>query len=280
LPIVTTSSMSSVIQSGWPSSSTEPRTRRPIGIPSTESSALVSTPAPTVIPTYSYISDSVGSTVSTSSYDIITSPAPTTTPTSDTQYILTSWSTWMTVNGSTVPAIAGEVGVLTTVSITYLLESGSIIPLSELSTRTVASGQTSTPSSTPAASVDDNQSGQTQGGRIAGAVVGTLVGLVLGSLLLWYICYRRQRRQMRDSFARGGPSWLAPGHQVGSGGGSGLLVDLDQEPRMSNSYVEPWVPPRPVAHSSRKGGQSEMGSTPGAYGVSTIAGALSSCTFI
>ncbi|CAE6464490.1 unnamed protein product [Rhizoctonia solani] len=272
LTVTTLSTKPSIIQPGWSSSPTGPRTRRPTETSLAGSSASVSASTPTVIPTYSHIINSLGSTLSTSSYNVTVSPTPTTTPAPDTQYIITSWSTWMTINGSTVPAIAGEVGVLTKVSMTYLLESGSIIPVSELSTRTVASGQTSSSSSTAAVSADDGHTRQGQGGRIAGAVVGTLVGLVLGSILLWYIFHRRQRRQMRDGFARGDPSWLAPAHEAGSGGGSGPLVDLDQEPRMRNSYIEPWVPPRPVVRSSRKGGWSEMESAPDAYGVSTMAG--------
>ncbi|CAE6459227.1 unnamed protein product [Rhizoctonia solani] len=236
-------------------------------VASTAPGAPVPVSPPTVVPTYSYITNSLGSTVSTSSYSVTVSPAPTATSAPDTQYILTSWSTWMTVNGSTVPAIAGEVGVLSTASVTYLLESGSIIPVSELSTRTVASDYTSTPSSTAAASVSDDPTTQSRGGRVAGAVVGTLVGLVLGSILLWYICLRRRRRHVRDSFARGDPSWLGHRREAGSGGGSRVLVDLDEEPRMSSSYVEPWIPPRPVVQPPRKGGQAEMESVPGGRGI-------------
>ncbi|KAF8761196.1 hypothetical protein RHS01_00295 [Rhizoctonia solani] len=135
------------------------------GNSSIESRTAISTLAPTLVPTYSYITDGLGSTMSTSSYD------------------LTLVDTWMTINGSTVPAIAGEVGVLTTVSMTYLLESGSIIPVSELSTEALSS-QTSDPSPTLAVSADNDQTKQNQGGKIAGAVVGTLVGLVLGSLVV------------------------------------------------------------------------------------------------
>ncbi|GAB1526003.1 hypothetical protein RhiTH_009169 [Rhizoctonia solani] len=233
------------------------------------------TPAsgPQVVPTYSYITDNLGSVVSTLTYDVTVSPTPITTSPPDTGNILSSWTTWMTVNGSTVPAIAGEVGVVSTVLETYLLESGSIIPVSELSTRTTKSSQTGGPSSsTEPASANGDLSSQSQGGRIAGAVVGTLVGLVLGSLLVWYICHCRQRRRRRDSFARGDPSWLAPRHEVGSGSESRLRVDLNEEPRMSRSYIEPWVPPRTTVQSSRKGGQPEMESVSGSYGVSRMAG--------
>ncbi|CAE6428649.1 unnamed protein product [Rhizoctonia solani] len=214
---------------------------------------------PTVIQTYSYITDNIGSTVSTSSYDVTVSPEPTTTSTPDAQRTLTTWSTWMTVNGSTIPAIAGEVGVLSTVSATYLFESGSVIPLSELSTRTAA------PSPTAAASANDNPNSHGRGGKIAGAVVGTLVGLVLGGILLWYICHRRQRRHMRNSFARGGASWLETRNEVGSSDGSRMVVDLDEEPRMDQSYVEPWVEPRTRVPVPRKGGHAEMESVLGGH---------------
>ncbi|CEL58371.1 hypothetical protein RSOLAG1IB_03117 [Rhizoctonia solani AG-1 IB] len=170
------------IQTPWTPSTLTETVSRPT-VTSTGSETPIS--APTVIPTYSYITDSIGSIVSTVAYDITLSAAPTTTSVPNTQYILTSWSTWMTVNGSSVPAIAGEVGVLSTASTTYLLESGTVIPLSELSTRTTASRQTPPPSSTVAASVNDNPTSQGRGGKIAGAVVGALVGLVLGGILLW-----------------------------------------------------------------------------------------------
>ncbi|KAF8689805.1 hypothetical protein RHS03_09025, partial [Rhizoctonia solani] len=267
--VQTTSPQSSSFQSEWPSSPTRTRIRDPTETSSTESRTAISTLAPTLVPTYSYITDGLGSTISTSSYDLTVSATPTTTL-APTEFIISSWTTWMTINGSTVPAIAGEVGVLTTVSMTYLLESGSIIPVSELSTRSVRSSQTSDPSPTLAVSAENDQTKQNQGGKIAGAVVGTLVGLVLGSLVVWYVCYRRRRRQMRDNFARGDPSWVAPRHEAGSGGGSRLLVDLDEGPRMSSSYIQPWVPPRPVVPPPRKGGQLEMESAPGAYGVSVL----------
>ncbi|CAE6479430.1 unnamed protein product [Rhizoctonia solani] len=214
------------------------------------------------------------SIISTLSYDATVSPVPTTTPAPDSQQIITSWTTWMTVNGTTVPAIAGEVGILSTIPITYMLEPSTTIPVAELSSRSVESVRTSSLSPTTAASSDNSQIRQNQGGKIAGAVVGALVGLVLGSLLFWYICYRHRQRQRLDHFARGDPAWLAPRHDNGSGGGSRLLVDLDEEPRMRNSYVEPWVPPMPVAQSSLRGKASrpEMENTPGAYGVSTMAG--------
>ncbi|CAE6391561.1 unnamed protein product [Rhizoctonia solani] len=234
----------------------------------------ISTSSPVLVPTYSDITNSLGSIISTLSYDATVSPVPTTTPAPDSQQIITSWTTWMTVNGTTVPAIAGEVGILSTIPITYMLEPSTTIPVAELSSRSVESIRTSSPSPTTAASSDNSQIKQNQGGKIAGAVVGALVGLVLGSLLFWYICYRHRQRQRLDHFARGDPAWLAPRHDNGSGGGSRLLVDLDEEPRMRNSYVEPWVPPMPVAQSSLRGKASrpEMENAPGAYGVSTMAG--------
>ncbi|KAH7330658.1 hypothetical protein B0J17DRAFT_159506 [Rhizoctonia solani] len=258
---------------------TEPRTRRrPTATASSRSDTPISTPPPTVVPTYSDITDSLGSVVSTLSYDVpvssVVSPAPTITSAPNSQYVITSWTTWMTVNGSTVPAIAGEVGILSTIPITYMLEPSTIIPVAEISSRSVESIRTSSPSATIAASSDNDQTKQNQGGKIAGAVVGTLVGLVLGSLLLWYIFYRRQRRQRLDHFARGDPAWLAPRYENGSGGGSRLLVDLDEEPRMRNSYVEPWVAPRSVAQTSSggKASQREMENVSGGHGVSTVAG--------
>ncbi|KAF8680045.1 hypothetical protein RHS04_03941 [Rhizoctonia solani] len=259
------------LQTAWPSSALTESATSPTAVSGSYTTPISS--APQIVPTYSYITDSLGSVVSTLTYDVTVSPTPITTSPPDTQNILSSWTTWMTVNGSTVPAIAGEVGVVSTLSETYLLESGSIIPVSELSTRTTKSSQTGGPSSsTEPASANGDLSSQSQGGRIAGAVVGTLVGLVLGSLLVWYICHCRQRRRRRDSFARGDPSWLAPRHEVGSGSESRLRVDLNEEPRMSRSYIEPWVPPRTTVQSSRKGGQPEMESVSGSYGVSRMAG--------
>ncbi|KAJ1310738.1 hypothetical protein OPQ81_009260 [Rhizoctonia solani] len=263
----------SSIHSDWTFSTMTrgPRTRRPTATASTRSKTPTSTPPPTVIPTYSDIT--LGSVVSTLSYDVTVSPAPTTTSAPDSQYVITSWTTWMTVNGSTVPAIGGEVGVLSTIPITYMLEPSTTIPVAEISSRSVESTRTSSPSPTVVASSDESQTKESQGGKIAGAVVGTLVGLVLGSLLIWYICYRRRRRQRKDYFARGDPAWLAPRHENGSGGGSRLLVDLDEEPRMGNSYVEPWVPPAaPQASLRSKGSRPEMEIVQGGYGVSTMAG--------
>ncbi|ELU36861.1 hypothetical protein AG1IA_09114 [Rhizoctonia solani AG-1 IA] len=77
---------------------------------------------------------------------------------------------------------------------------------------------------------------------------------------------------MPDIFARGDPSWVAPKHEAGSGSGPRLLVDLDEGPRMSSSYIQPWVPPRPVVWPPRKEGQLGMESAPGAYGVSVLSG--------
>ncbi|KAG8700777.1 hypothetical protein FRC11_012677, partial [Ceratobasidium sp. 423] len=251
---------------------TRTRTRRPTAATPSESDISISTSTPTVVPTYSAITNSLGSVVSTLSYNATVSPAPTTTSAPDSQYIITSWTTWMTVNGSTVPAIAGEVGVLSTIPITYMLEPSTTIPVAEISSRSVESTRTSSPSPSTAASSDDGRVKSSRGGKIAGAIVGALVGLALGSLLLWYVCYRRRRRQRRDYFARGDPAWLSPRHDNGSGGGSRLLVDLDEEPRMRNSYIEPWVPPRSATQSSRgKASQPEMEGAPGGYGASTMA---------
>ncbi|KAF8761201.1 hypothetical protein RHS01_00301 [Rhizoctonia solani] len=153
------------------------------------------TPAsgPQVVPTYSYITDNLGSVVSTLTYDVTVSPTPITTSPPDTGNILSSWTTWMTVNGSTVPAIAGEVGVVSTVLETYLLESGSIIPVSELSTRTTKSSQTGSPSSStePASANGDLSSqsrredcrsrGRNAGGTGAGELAGVVVYRAMGA---------------------------------------------------------------------------------------------------
>jgi hypothetical protein len=54
-----------------------------------------------------------------------------------------------------------------------------------------------------------------------------------------------------------------------------VAVDLDEEPRMDQSYVEPWVEPRLAVRTPRKGGQGEMENAPGGYGVvSVMAGEL------
>ncbi|KDN41399.1 hypothetical protein RSAG8_07514, partial [Rhizoctonia solani AG-8 WAC10335] len=201
-------------QSEWTfSTSTRPRTHLPTVTATTATTATtaataatassrsnlpISTSAPTVVPTYSGITNSLGSVVSTLSYDATVSPAPITTSAPDSQYVITSWTTWMTVNGSTVPAIAGEVGILSTIPITYMLEPSTTIPVAELSSRSIESARTSSPSPTTAASSDNSQTRQNHGGKIAGAVVGTLVG------------WTGPSREAETSSNEGAASWFQP----------------------------------------------------------------------
>ncbi|KAG9092833.1 hypothetical protein FS749_015406, partial [Ceratobasidium sp. UAMH 11750] len=118
-----------------------------------------------VIPTFSAITDSRGSIISTVPYNLtITAPPPTPTPPPQTLYTLTSWTTWITVNGSTVPAIAGQVGVLTTVPVTYALEPDTTIAVGVLSSISVESTRTALPSVTAQAQQDQVASGR--GGKV------------------------------------------------------------------------------------------------------------------
>jgi hypothetical protein len=185
----------------------------------------------------------------------------------------------VTINGSTAPAIAGEVGVVSTIPVTYALEPDTTIPVAELSSRSIESMRTSAPSSTLAAA-KNGSSGQDKGGTIAGAVVGTLVGLILSSLLVWFIFYSRRQKRSRDYLAQSSPAWLHSEPAASEAGTRSL--DLDSGPRMRNSYVEPWVPPvastsTPAPSSTGRkgsGGRSEMESISGGQDVTMVGGKL------
>ncbi|KAG8736130.1 hypothetical protein FRC10_009662 [Ceratobasidium sp. 414] len=202
------------------------------------------------VPTFSTITDSRGSAITTIPYNLTTTPPP------ETLYTLTSWTTWLTVNGSTVPVIAGQVGVLTTIPVTYVLEPSTTIPVGVLSSISVESTRTSLPSATAHAEADQVASGR--GSKIAGAIVGSLVGAMLLGVLLWICLKRARRHHASDYAAHRSPIWgSGPGSAAGSGGGSEL--DLDSGPRPRESFVEPWVDQnRPQGSPTNRKMQREM----------------------
>ncbi|KAG9087146.1 hypothetical protein FRC07_012894, partial [Ceratobasidium sp. 392] len=183
----------------------------------------------------------------------IPAPSPTVTPPPQSTVTLTSWTTWITVNGSTVPAIAGQVGVLTTVNVTYVLEPGTKIPVGDLSSISVESTRTSLPSVTAQAATEQTTQGN-RASKIAGAIVGTLVGLTLLGVLLWVVCMKRRRRQRAPDYAAArSPIW-GPSGGLGSADSSrsGSQLDLDSEPQPRASFVEPWVDRSRPQEQSRK----------------------------
>jgi hypothetical protein len=143
----------------------------------------------------------------------------------------------VTADGSINPAIVGKVAVVSIVPVTYALEPGNTVPVAEPSSRTIESMYTSLPTSTSAVTNEDLK-GRDNGSIIAGAVVGTFVGLTLSSLLVWFIFRGCRRKRSRDYLGQSRlhwKPWSVPGSRSG--------LDLNSEPRMQNSYVEPWVLP-------------------------------------
>lgn len=176
----------------------------------------------------------------------------------------------MTVNGSTVPAIGGQVGVLTTIGITYALLPNTTIPVSVLSSLSVESTRTALPTALPSTDRDAPKKGNV----VVGAVVGSLVGLALLGALFWMVCYRRRSRRRTDDYAASrSPVWAQSGS--GSGSGSGSALDLAGGPRMREFDVEPFVPPERVQpFVSRKMREREGDGSSEEYGASPGAGAF------
>ncbi|KAG8739913.1 hypothetical protein FRC12_016168 [Ceratobasidium sp. 428] len=196
-----------------------------------------------VIPTFSAVTDTRGSVISKVPLNLtVTAPPPTPTPPPES-FILTSWTTWTTVNGSTIPILGGQVGVLTTVPVTYVLQPDTTIPLVVYSSISAQSTRTSIPSATAQAVTEQTAQGN-RASKIAGAIVGTLVGLTLLGVLLWVMCTKRNRRRQRtpDYATQRSPVW-GPSGGFGSAESSrqGSQLDLDSEPEPRASFVEPWV---------------------------------------
>ncbi|QRW05807.1 hypothetical protein RhiLY_04806 [Ceratobasidium sp. AG-Ba] len=230
------------------------------------------------VPTFSVVTDSRGSAVSTLSSDLVTTilpPSSTSPP--QTFYTLTQWTTYSSVNGTTIPIVGGQVGVLTTVPVTYVLEPSTTIPVQVLSSISAQSTRTSLPSAS--ADAENVRSGTSEGSKVAAAVVGSLVGLTLLSLLLWTVCFRRKRaRRSADYAAHRTPMWVSgPGSAHGSGSEEGSGLDLDGgEAGPRDSFVEPWVVPHSQAQGSGSSTSRKMQREMEEYGgglVSATAGA-------
>lgn len=177
----------------------------------------------------------------------------------------------MTVNGSTIAAIGGEVGVLTTLALTYALQPDTTIPVPVLSSLSVESTRTALPSALPST----DQDGPKKGSVVVGAVVGSLVGLTLLGACIWGICYRQRRRRTHDYAASRSPVWALGSGSRSAQSGSGSALDLAGGPRMREYDVEPFVPPERVQlFVSRKIREREEYGSSEEYGASPGAGAL------
>ncbi|QRW05805.1 hypothetical protein RhiLY_04804 [Ceratobasidium sp. AG-Ba] len=207
-----------------------------------------------VAPTLSTVIGNKGLAISTITYSVTaTTPAsiPSTTPPPDTLLTLTYWTTYMSVNGSTVPAIAGQAGVLTTVSETYILEPSTTIPLEYFTSIVLKSTRTSLPLGSPSGSA--NTSSTSQASTVAAAVVGSLVGIILLGVFLWVMCIKYRRRKRRTPDYAGCRS---PTRGLKMTDESRLYqewtLDLDGDPQPRSSLVEPWVEHRQRPSPSRK----------------------------
>ncbi|QRV76912.1 hypothetical protein RhiJN_19757 [Ceratobasidium sp. AG-Ba] len=207
-----------------------------------------------VVPTFSTVVGNKGLALSTITYSvtaITAAPIPPTTPPPDTLFTLTSWTTYMSANGSTVPAIAGQVGVLTTVSETYILEPSTTIPLDYFTSVVLRSTRTSLPSGPPSGSA--NTSSTSQASTVAATVVGSLVGITLLGVFLWVVCIKYRRRKRRAPDYAG---CLSPTRGLKMADESRLCqestLDLDGELQPRSSLVEPWVEDRQRSLPSRK----------------------------
>ncbi|QRW05809.1 hypothetical protein RhiLY_04808 [Ceratobasidium sp. AG-Ba] len=236
-----------------------------IGFPTTITNSLgspvltLAIPA-TAIPTFSAVTDSQG-LVTNVAYNLTTViPSPSPTPPPETLYTLTSWTTYSVENGSTIPLIGGQVGVLSTIRATYVLQPSTTILLEDFSSISAESTRTSLPSAT-AEAIDSAGAGPTRQSKLAGIIIGSVVvGLALFSLVFWTMCFRRksrkrQRRRRAGSFARrslAGSS--APGSRLGLTPDSrdGSTLDLNGPARSRESVVEPWVVVHQGPTTSRK----------------------------
>ncbi|QRV84232.1 hypothetical protein RhiJN_12248 [Ceratobasidium sp. AG-Ba] len=214
---------------------------------------LTSTINAAVFPTSSTVTDSRGSAISTASYNVTVpiSPPPTLLPTP--VFRTTSWTTYMTVNGSTVPAIGGRVDVLTTVSKTYVFGPSTTLPLSvysSISAESARSIQTSLPSDPPSSK---SYSASTRRVTIIAAVIGCLVGIALVTVLVLVVLakYRRRQRCAPDYAERQSSMW---GSRLGARSSSrgDSTLDLNREPEPNASFVEPWTEQERPPQTSRK----------------------------
>ncbi|QRV79733.1 hypothetical protein RhiJN_07748 [Ceratobasidium sp. AG-Ba] len=206
-----------------------------------------------VSPAFSTIKDTQGSAISTISYNLTIPASPAPTPPA-IPFTTRSWTTYMTINGSTVPAIGGQVEVLTTLSETYVLKPNTTIPLkflSSMSTESVRSTQSSLPSAIPSLSPDGLST--RKNGTIAGAVVGSLLGITLLLVFIWaaFVKHRRQQKCTPDYADYRSPMWgsrsvLVPVPRGGS------VLDLDSQPGPRVSLVEPWVEQQEVPKTCQK----------------------------
>ncbi|QRV91738.1 hypothetical protein RhiJN_19756 [Ceratobasidium sp. AG-Ba] len=123
----------------------------------------------TIIPTFSVVTNSQG-LVTNVAYNSTNVFQP--TPPPEKLYTLTSWSAYMPINSSTIPAVGGQVGVLTTIPATYVLEPSTTVRIEVLSSISAESTRTSLPSESARADSVETSSGR--GGTVAAAVAGSL----------------------------------------------------------------------------------------------------------
>ncbi|QRV76915.1 hypothetical protein RhiJN_19761 [Ceratobasidium sp. AG-Ba] len=236
-----------------------------IGFPTTITNPLgspvltLAIPA-TAIPTFSAVTNSQGS-VTNVAYNLTTViPAPSPTPPPETFYTLTSWTTYSVENGSTIPLIGGQVGILSTIRATYVLQPSTTILLEDFSSISDESTQTSLPSAT-AEAIESAGAGPTRQSKLVGIIIGSVVvGLALFSLVFWTMCFRRksrkrqQRRRAGSLARRSRAGSSAPGSRLGLTPDSrdGSTLDLNGPARSRESVVEPWVVVHQVPTTSRK----------------------------
>ncbi|QRW05806.1 transmembrane protein [Ceratobasidium sp. AG-Ba] len=218
-----------------------------LGVP-----VVTSTLNAAVIPTFSTVTDRRGSVVGTSTFDLTTTiPIPTPTSPPEILFTLTSWTTYMTVSGSTVPAIAGQVGVLTTKSETYVLGPSTTAPLDAFSSIHVEATGSSLPPTSPPNNPDTTS--KNKASAVAAAIVGTLVAVTLLGVLFWVIRikYRRKQRRASDYAGYQSPLWGSRSVDQTISRDQSIL-DLDGEPQPRGSLVEPWIQGRQPLPTSRK----------------------------
>ncbi|QRV98304.1 hypothetical protein RhiJN_26323 [Ceratobasidium sp. AG-Ba] len=214
---------------------------------------LTSTVSAAVLPTWSTVSDSRGSAIGTASYNLTTSISPSPTSPIGTVFSTTSWTTYMTVDGSTVPAIGGQVGILTAISETYVFEQSTMIPLkvySSIRAESTHSTQTSLPSSLTSSSPHVPSTWRT---TVIIAVIGPLVGITLVSVFIWVVLVKRRKRESRTSdYAECQPSMWGPRSMLGSNSRGDSTLDLDSGPGPRASFIEPWAGYNQIPSTSRK----------------------------
>ncbi|QRW12859.1 hypothetical protein RhiLY_11858 [Ceratobasidium sp. AG-Ba] len=206
-----------------------------------------------VLPTFSMVTEGRGSAVGTVSYNLTTfiPPSPTSPP--ETVLSTMSWTTYMTIEGSTVPAIGGQVGILTTISETYVFEENTMLPLkvySSISAESTRSTQTSLPSTLTSSSAHADLTRRT---TVIVATVGSLVGITLVSVLVWAALLKHSKRKSRTpDYAECQPSMWSSRSAVRPSPRGGSTLDLDREPEPRASFIEPWTEYDQAPSESRK----------------------------